>query len=301
MKNKIITAIVLFVFNSVYSFSQLNLIEYYNPPNYPKSGLKTKELYDRLLSSGKYIDIPKGKREIFVSDIYKVLLFEFDFESESIKDLDKELVNKALDFLAESNWRVKNVYRPWTYFNFINSLSLSQRDKLVDDIISFAYSNGYSDSNRIFDEEFYYFDDCKLLFENYMPLYVVNNYCRKNTIGNILAEASSDPKIKHVYKDEYDFLLYDSLFTLVTTSTVIELPKYVDLNSGDYIKIHFKTRSEMIDFCNLYSTLLKFTDRYTHLTRLGGNRNAIWTGEDPKNELYPYNAMIFIFPLTLCD
>jgi len=137
---------ILFVLCSllltVVSAQELQKIETFKAPKYPKSKYIKMETYDYRVESGR--PVPSTLIDTFICDVWQRTYIELELGI-PVEDLTPEIIQDAVNIYLEKESSKIAGYRPWTHGHFIRSLTDEQRETLALEVYNYIIENGVRD------------------------------------------------------------------------------------------------------------------------------------------------------------
>ena len=120
----------------------LILIEKYTCKPYPKSEYNEKETYDYRIESGN--KNPSTLIDTFICDIWQRIDMDLKYNILP-ENVTLEIINDAFEIYNKKDWNHIAGYRPWTHWNFINSLTPADKQILANETLQYIVKYGIRD------------------------------------------------------------------------------------------------------------------------------------------------------------
>jgi hypothetical protein len=137
---------ILFVFCSLLltgvSAQELQKIETFKAPKYPKSKYVEMETYDYRIQNKA--PIPATLTDTFICDVWQRTYIELELDI-PVEEVTPEVIQNAIAVYMEKDFKKLAGYRPWTHLNFIRSLTEEQRETLALEVYNYIIENGVRD------------------------------------------------------------------------------------------------------------------------------------------------------------
>jgi hypothetical protein len=111
-------------------------IEMYDAPPYPADRFSDREPYDHRVRSGG--PLAATLTDTLVCDVFLIITRKLDVRGVSVGSARNEHVKMGIEFYVEHEWVRIPGLRPWTHWNFVRSLNAEQRQRLGQEITSYA-------------------------------------------------------------------------------------------------------------------------------------------------------------------
>lgn len=137
---------------------------------------------------------------------------------------------------------------------------------------------------------------CRKSIESFIPLYVIDNYCSKMGLDNILNKAKVDDRVLGIIGTENSFFS-DSAYYVKYNLFVIKFDKFSNVPYLGNFTVFFQTELQMNTFASCYAKILGLSDvGYT------GETNAVTmsTTRSTLIEGLPYTATCFVNQWDYC-
>ncbi len=136
-------AFILFLFAINTSFAQeLQKIETFKAPKYPKSKYVEMETYDYRIQNKA--PIPATLTDTFICDVWQRTYIELELDI-PVEEVMPEIIQDAIEVYMEKEPIKLAGYRPWTHGHFIRSLTEEQRAALALEVYNYIIENGVRD------------------------------------------------------------------------------------------------------------------------------------------------------------
>lgn len=138
--------------------------------------------------------------------------------------------------------------------------------------------------------------DCRKEIELSLPLYVIDNYCSKTGLDDIVREASVDDRVSGI-KTTGGITLSDSTIVIVYNSSMILFEKFPDVPYLRNFLVYFQTQQQMESFAQCYADVLEFEG-----VGITGSANAILMNYEPGYAIdgLPYSVTCFVNQWEYC-
>jgi hypothetical protein len=118
----------------------LSRLDSYEPPTFPANDKFDREVYDYRIRTAKP-DVPPSLPETFACDVFAIAR-TLDLRGLSVGSASESPVRTVIGVYIDRPWTQIVGYRPWTYSNFVRSLTEVDRARLVREVVAYARARG---------------------------------------------------------------------------------------------------------------------------------------------------------------
>ena len=138
--------------------------------------------------------------------------------------------------------------------------------------------------------------DCRKEIELYLPLYVIDNYCSKTGLDDIVREASVDDRVSGI-ETTGGITISDSTIIIAYNSSMILFEKFPDVPYLRNFLVYFQTQQQMESFAQCYADMLGLDG-----VGVTGSANAILMNYEPGYSIdgLPYSVTCFVNQWEYC-
>lgn len=138
--------------------------------------------------------------------------------------------------------------------------------------------------------------NCREEIELYLPLYVIDNYCSKTGLDDIVREASVDDRVSGI-ETTGGITISDSTIIIVYNSSMILFEKFPDVPYLRNFLVYFQTQQQMERFAQCYADILGLEG-----VGVTGSANAILMNYKPGYSIdgLPYSVTCFVNQWEYC-
>ena len=138
----------------------------------------------------------------------------------------------------------------------------------------------------------------KRQLEKYVPYYLVENYCSKTGLNNIVKSAKVDDRVYGVSQFKGGTLA-DSTIVIRYNNSILTFEKYTGIPYLGIFNVYFSTQIEMDNFILYFLKIMDPTEEYFG----SGLNNNLWpnSGDSELIEGAPYSVTCFVNQWDYCE
>lgn len=141
------------------------------------------------------------------------------------------------------------------------------------------------------------YNTLKREFEKYAPYYLLENYCSKSGLNNIINSAIVDDRVYGI-SQEKGHILSDSIVIIRYYNTIMVFDKYEGIPYLSNFSVYFTSQVEMENFID---TFLQIMDPTNEFFGWGLTNNLVSNNGDCKLiEGFPYKVICFVNQWDYC-
>jgi hypothetical protein len=137
---------------------------------------------------------------------------------------------------------------------------------------------------------------CRKSIEEFIPLYIIDNYCSKTGLDNIVRDASVDDRVFSIKKVKGG-VMADSSIIIRYNNSVIIFEKRRNIPYLGNFSVYFKTQLQMNAFAECYAKILGLAG-----VGITGKMNSVTLSNSESDYIkgLPYNVICFVYQRDYC-